>query len=346
MALAAKSKRTTKIHDKRRSGRHHKQNDNYLKTYWPYLPLLLIVSLGVTLNSVWGSAHKGVLGYATDMSIGSLLQDTNDQRGSNSLGALTINDQLDSAAQAKANDMAARNYWSHNTPDGNTPWTFITNAGYNYQTAGENLAYGFDTSADTITGWMNSPEHRANILNTTYKDVGFGIANAANYQGSGPETIVVAEYGSQQTIAAAPATSSSSQPAPSAPVAAPAPVATPAPTPTPTTPIPPAEANSTPAVVVKKGNKTIAVKPMATATHNITRIQLLSDSRAAPWSVFAMSTIATISIAIFLLRHGLLWHRALIKGERFIMKHKFLDIALVAIGVVGLLLTRTAGVIH
>jgi hypothetical protein len=71
--------------------------------------------------------------------------------------------------------MAARDYWSHNTPDGQTPWSFITAAGYNYQTAGENLAYGFSTASDTVTGWMNSTEHRANILNGKFKELGVGV---------------------------------------------------------------------------------------------------------------------------------------------------------------------------
>lgn len=345
MALVTKPKRSAKVHQKRRAGQHHRHNDHYLKTYWPYLPLLLVVFLGIALNNVWGAAHKGVLGYATDVSIGNLLQGTNDQRTGNSLSGLTLNDQLDQAAQAKANDMAARNYWSHNTPDGSPPWTFISGAGYHYQTAGENLAYGFDTSANTITGWMNSPEHRANILNNTYKDVGFGIANASDFQGTGPETIVVAMYGSAQAVAAAPAGSSSNKPPVPAPATASPATATPAPAPAEVpaaTPAAPAEASSTPTASKAETKKT--TKPAS--TQSIARIQLLADSRTAPWSVFAVSTIATISIAVFLLRHGLLWHRALIKGERFIMKHRLLDITLVAVAVLGILLTRTVGVIR
>ncbi|HLZ14810.1 MAG TPA: CAP domain-containing protein, partial [Candidatus Saccharimonadales bacterium] len=200
-----------------------------MKTYWPYLPMALIVGVGLACSSFWGSIHKDVLGYATNMSISALLQDTNTQRQGNSLAGLTLNDQLDQAAQAKANDMATRNYWSHNTPDGATPWTFIINAGYQYQTAGENLAYGFDSSDATLTAWMNSPEHKANILNNTYTDVGFGIANAPDYQGSGPETIVVAMYGS---------------PAPSTNVSVPG---TPAPTPivSSTSPTPPSSTSPT-----------------------------------------------------------------------------------------------------
>lgn len=348
MSLTTKPKRTTKVHDKRRSGSHHKRNDHYLKTYWPYLPLLLVVILGLTLNNVWSAAHKGVLGYATDMSAGELLQDTNQQRAGNSVGTLSLNSQLDQAAQAKANDMVTQDYWAHNNPQGKTPWQFIQDAGYSYQTAGENLAYGFDTSGDTITGWMNSPEHRANILNASYVDVGFGIANSENFQGSGPETIVVAEYASPETPAASAASTpaSASSAAPTTTSQSPTSTNTPAATQDTTTPVAQATPTDT-ATTIPSSQKTAVAPSVKPATpQNISRIQLLSSTHTASWSAFAVSTLATISIAIFLLRHGLLWHRYLKKGENFIMEHKLLDLLLVAIGVLGIVLTQTAGVIR
>src|SRR5438067_119983 len=133
MTLVA-AKKPPKNH-KKTSGRHHRQSKAYHKPYWPYLPLLAVVIAGLILNVVWPARQHAVLGYATDMSVQSLLDDTNSQRGSNGLGNLGLNSQLDQAAQAKANDMVARDYWSHNTPDGQAPWTFIAAAGYNYQTA-------------------------------------------------------------------------------------------------------------------------------------------------------------------------------------------------------------------
>ncbi|HSX34834.1 MAG TPA: CAP domain-containing protein [Candidatus Saccharimonadales bacterium] len=351
MSLTTKTKRTRKSADKRVAGRHHKRNDHYLKTYWPYLPLVLMVAVGILANSLLGMRHSGVLGYATDVSPSVLLSETNNQRTSNSLGSLALNSVLNQAAQAKANDMAARDYWSHNTPDGNTPWTFFTAAGYQYKTAGENLAYGFDTSATTVTAWMNSPGHRANILNNTYKEVGFGIANSANYQGTGPETIVVAMYASPAAVAAAPAPT----PAPAAPAKS---------TPAPTTAEPAAEqaapASDTPEAKTPETNQTASPagspadgsKPSTEAleaannNQSITRVQLLASSKAAPWSVFAVSTIATVALAIFLLRHGLVWHRVLVKGEKFILKHRMLDMVLVGAAVLGVILTRTVGVIR
>lgn len=192
MTLVNKPRRTSS-HHKKRGGQHHRHNEHYLKTYWPYLPMLLIVGLGLLVNSAW--SHQSVLGTASDFSSNSLLSDTNSQRANNREAPLALNQQLSAAAQAKAEDMAQKGYWSHNSPDGRSPWAFIAAAGYHYQMAGENLAYGFSNAGDTIVGWMNSPTHRANILNANYKDVGFGVAQSPGYLGHGPETIIVAEYG-------------------------------------------------------------------------------------------------------------------------------------------------------
>jgi uncharacterized protein YkwD len=190
--------KTKKIHHYNGHDKHsHKRNKRFLKVYAPYIPLLLIVSTGLFLSfhSEIRSHAKNVLSYATNTTDDGLLQATNDERAKNSLPALQFNTRLDTAAQAKANDMAKRNYWSHVTPDGQEPWVFITNAGYKYVRAEENLAYGFDSSVSTLSGWMNSPAHRENILDKDITEVGFGIVNTPSYQGHGPETIVVAMYG-------------------------------------------------------------------------------------------------------------------------------------------------------
>ncbi|MGH7157875.1 MAG: CAP domain-containing protein [Candidatus Saccharimonadales bacterium] len=335
MVLVSKTKRPSSIHHKRRHGRHHKKSNDYSKPYWPYLPLGIIVGLGLLVNGFWGVVQQTILGYATNMSVSSLVSDTNSQRSSGGLQALAANSKLNQAAQAKANDMAARNYWSHNTPEGNPPWVFFASAGYDYTAAGENLAYGFDDSSATITAWMNSPGHRANILNGEFAEVGFGIANVENYQDTGPQTVVVAMYGTPKVAAAsAPAPAApakNSQPAPKpAPVAEQAP---PAEEPAPSEPTP------TPDIVVADSSE------MAPASQTVARIQLLTAA-AAPWTILVVTIMATVAIAIVFLRHSLVWHRALLRGERFILKHKFLDVALVLLGVVGFVLTRTAGSIH
>lgn len=174
--------------------RHSK---SYLKVYAPYLPLLLILGLGlfVSMRTDFKQYSNQVLSYAADIKQEGLLSATNKQREANHAAPLKENILLDKAAQAKAEDMAKRNYWSHETPDGKEPWYFIDQTGYKYFKSAENLAYGFKTSDSTISGWMNSSAHRANLLDTKLSEVGFGIVNVPNYQNEGPETIVVAMYG-------------------------------------------------------------------------------------------------------------------------------------------------------
>ena len=182
MAIATRPKPS--VHHKKRTGQHHKHSKDYVKTYWPYLPMLLVVVIGLAINSFW-SQLPGVLGASSNFSSQNLLEDTNNQRAIDAETPLSIDPQLQAAAQAKAEDMVAKNYWSHNTPDGKTPWTFIAAAGYSYDEAGENLAYGFSSADSTVTGWMNSPTHRANILNKDYTQVGFGVVSSQDYQGHG-----------------------------------------------------------------------------------------------------------------------------------------------------------------
>jgi len=346
MVLVAKKKRAPSIHHKRRHDQHHAQDDRYHKAYWPYLPMAAIVGIGILANIFWGTIQQGVLSYATNTSISGLLQETNEERVGVGLANLALNAKLNQAAQAKANDMASRDYWSHNTPDGQQPWVFFVNAGYQYQTAGENLAYGFDNSTATVIGWMNSPGHKANILNTTYTEVGFGIANAENYQGTGPETIVVAMYGSPQVAATPAAPVTAPKPTPKAQTK-PAQVASSAPTPTEQTPASQPEAQkpeqiATEPIVVNDAKDT--EQPVA-APRNVSRVQLLSGG-AAPWSMFAISTIATVCMVIFFLKHGLMWRRVLVKSEVFVQKHPLLDLALVAVVTIGIVLTRSSGIIR
>src|SRR3954471_17174003 len=94
-------------HHKKTSGKHHRHTKTYHKPYWPYLPVVGIVIAGLILgNSSWLPGRTAVLGYATDMSIQELLDDTNSQRLGNGISALALNGVLDNAAQSKANDMA------------------------------------------------------------------------------------------------------------------------------------------------------------------------------------------------------------------------------------------------
>lgn len=179
----------------------HKQTKEYLKHYYPFIPLFVSIGfLLVVLLSPIKPHKQNVLAASTNISPTSLLQDTNTQRINAGDSPLSLNNQLSIAAQAKAQDMVARNYWSHKTPDGLDPWNFISKQNYNYKKAGENLAYGFTDSSSVVTGWMNSPSHRRNLLDNNFEDVGFGIAESKNFNNSGSSIVVVALYAKPMAI--------------------------------------------------------------------------------------------------------------------------------------------------
>lgn len=135
-----------------------------------------------------------VLGTSINIAAQDLLKLTNQQRQSHGVGALVLNDQLTKAAQMKADDMFAENYWAHNSPSGKMPWDFIKASGYDYIYAGENLARGFTNANDVVTAWMNSPSHRENLLSPNYRDVGFAVEEG-NLTGEKDTVLIVEELG-------------------------------------------------------------------------------------------------------------------------------------------------------
>jgi uncharacterized protein YkwD len=105
----------------------------------------------------------------------------NQERAKAGCAALTADSRLTAAARGHSQDMAQRNYFDHNTPDGVTPWTRITNAGYRFSSAAENIAEGQPTPAAVMDAWMNSSGHRANILNCNLRNIGVGLAYNAKH---------------------------------------------------------------------------------------------------------------------------------------------------------------------
>ncbi|MFD3521518.1 CAP domain-containing protein [Streptomyces sp. NPDC058653] len=103
----------------------------------------------------------------------------NSERSKAGCGPVSANSQLETAALRHSQDMAARDYFDHNSPDGKDPGDRITAAGYQWTTYGENIARGQQTPAAVMEGWMNSPGHRANILNCAFKEIGVGVHDAS-----------------------------------------------------------------------------------------------------------------------------------------------------------------------
>ncbi len=105
----------------------------------------------------------------------------NEARVKNGLKALKANWELSRVARYKSQDMVDQRYFSHNSPTYGTPFQMIKAFGLSYRSAGENIAYGQRTPQQVFDTWMNSSGHRANILNSSYTQIGVGYVAKGNY---------------------------------------------------------------------------------------------------------------------------------------------------------------------
>lgn len=176
---------------------HEENNFRAKSLHTDFLTVYLVVAFLMMMIFKQNSGLHNVLGFATDISVEKLNQLTNEQRQKNNLPSLSINSTLTLAAQKKAENMLAENYWSHYSPDGKTPWDFILGAGYKYEYAGENLAKNFLFSNGVVDAWMNSTTHRDNLLKKEYTEVGYAIVNGT--LNGEQTTLVVQEFGKPMT---------------------------------------------------------------------------------------------------------------------------------------------------
>lgn len=331
--MAAKIK--TPVHHRHRRLKHKPRGvakRDFEKVYWPYLPLILVVGLLMSLGIQSGAIQSGLrnpagqtLDYAISMNINRLLDETNGERTRHGASPLRLNAKLYAAAQAKADDMAAKNYWSHYTPSGEAPWVFVINQDYDYQKLGENLATGFLNEKGTINGWMASQGHRRNLLDPVFSEVGFGIANNPNYSsaGGGPMTIIVAMYGKPLVASA---TTSSSLPA---------------------TTISPSQADDQKtALAVPANTETLGAGSSDIKTYKLSGAQLALAS--LPFGQIATSLLLLVMLAagaLWLTKHAFALKRMWLNGEAFIVKHPLLDAGLLITVLLAFLLTRTAGLV-
>ena len=168
--------------------------------------LLAIAALIGFMQISYNLATSGlVLGESSTVNVREVIADTNNVRLQNDTPALVVSEELNMAAALKAKDMFAKQYWAHESPDGVKPWVWFDHVGYSYTAAGENLAKNFSTSSATVTAWMNSPEHRKNLLDDRFTEV--GVAVLRDDLNGEPTTIIVALYGSPVISEVAGATS-------------------------------------------------------------------------------------------------------------------------------------------
>lgn len=94
--------------------------------------------------------------------------------------SLKVAKKLTTSAQRHADDMSAKRYFSHTSADGRS-WVSRQRAAGWKQPGGENIARGFGNAGSVMTAWMNSPEHRRNILNCQFRYIGVGFTANGEY---------------------------------------------------------------------------------------------------------------------------------------------------------------------
>ncbi|MDQ0246763.1 putative YkwD family protein [Bacillus fengqiuensis] len=119
--------------------------------------------------------------FAGDAMVQQVVQLTNEQRRKNGVPDLQADTTLTNMAQEKAQDMLENNYFSHTSPTYGSPFDMMKTFGISYRTAGENIAKGQQSAQQVVNDWMNSPGHRANILNGSFTHIGVGHTTSEGY---------------------------------------------------------------------------------------------------------------------------------------------------------------------
>jgi hypothetical protein len=179
--------------------------------------LVAIFLLNYSLRPLISYLPGFILGFSSSITTNEVIALTNQERAKAGLSPLVANPRLSQAAQAKAVDMFASDYWSHVSPSGTQPWKFIKDTGYTYRYAGENLGRDFSDTSSLVSAWMSSPTHKENIVSNRYQDIGVAVVDG-NLQGV--ETRLVVQLFATPTPAPPPVAQVQPQPQPPAQVPA------------------------------------------------------------------------------------------------------------------------------
>jgi uncharacterized YkwD family protein/spore coat assembly protein SafA len=105
----------------------------------------------------------------------------NEERKKAGLRPLEMDWELSRVARMKSQDMAQKNYFSHQSPTYGSPFAMMKQFGISFKQAGENIASGQRTPQEVMDSWMKSPGHRANILKPDYTHIGVGYFRGGSY---------------------------------------------------------------------------------------------------------------------------------------------------------------------
>ncbi|MDE7094578.1 MAG: hypothetical protein K2O52_06680, partial [Oscillospiraceae bacterium] len=140
--------------------------------------ILMATSAGTTLVATpvkafakeSASANISLQDYANEV-----VSLVNQERAKQGLNALQVIPALNNAATKRSQELVT--LFSHTRPDGSNCATVLNEFGVTWKTTGENIAYGYATPEDVMTGWMNSSGHRANILSENFDSIGIGVVS-------------------------------------------------------------------------------------------------------------------------------------------------------------------------
>lgn len=138
------------------------------------LRVLAVLSAGLFATSASAASQcatpDNVNALATEIAAG-----LNESRRANGQASLRFNRELGRAAMRHACDMLVNDFFDHQGSDGSNSQARVRRAGYNDCIVAENIAWGYPRSEQIITGWMNSPGHRRNMLHPRIEEFGVGI---------------------------------------------------------------------------------------------------------------------------------------------------------------------------
>ena len=145
------------------------------------------LAIAVTLLLLSGAASAD----SNEITVENVLRLMNERRAQSSLPPLHADKRLMRAADDRMRHMEEESYWGHRSPDGLSPFSWVTLRAYEFRSVGENLACGFDTARVLVEAWMESPGHRANILSNDFEDCGIAIIDGSTKGPANGKSIVV-----------------------------------------------------------------------------------------------------------------------------------------------------------
>ncbi|MBI4054357.1 MAG: hypothetical protein HY397_03455 [Candidatus Doudnabacteria bacterium] len=178
-------------------GNDHKPHVLHHRALFLYSVLLVLVKLTVLAGPILLPYNFVDSSAVTAENIVSL---TNQSRKDYGVPPLAVSPKLSVAAMNKARDMMSKGYFAHFSPEGVSPWFWISEEGYQYAYAGENLAIRFTSAEGVNEAWLASPAHRANILSKDFLEIGAAVLTD-NFGSEGSATLVVQMFGAPARVA-------------------------------------------------------------------------------------------------------------------------------------------------